>query len=195
MVVAEVNQLQYVSLTHRPPKSLQRLLVLERLQDPGNLGTLLRTAVALGWDACFLLPGCCDPFNDKALKAGRGAAFKLPMAQGGWPDLEEAVKMHKMQCYGASPDKSEADTGKQLRCDPASITQRPDVASHPLCIILGSEGQGLSKTAVAASRPLAIPMSGAMESLNVSQAGAILMFALGGRTLELYKQVDMNLQQ
>lgn len=194
-VVAEVDQPQYVSLTNRPSKSLQRLLVLERLQDPGNLGTLLRTAVALGWDACFLLPGCCDPFNDKALKAGRGAAFKLPMAQGAWPDLKEVVRMHEMQCYGASPDKSEADTDRHTYSEPASITQPPEAASYPLCIILGSEGQGLSKTAAAASRPLAIPMSGAMESLNVSQAGAILMFALGGRTLELYKQVGMNLQQ
>lgn len=157
-------------------------------------GTLLRTAVALGWDACFLLPGCCDPFNDKALKAGRGAAFKLPMAQGAWPDLKEVMQVHEMQCYGAGPDKSEADTDIQLRSDPASSTQRPETASCPLCIILGSEGQGLSKTAVAESRPLAIPMSGAMESLNVSQAGAILMFALGGRSMELYKQVDVNLQ-
>lgn len=161
-------------------------------------GTLLRTAVALGWDACFMLPGCCDPFNDKALQAGRGAAFKLPMAQGTWLELKEVIKMHEMHCYGASPDKAEAVVDKQLcmdpvdkqvRLDPASVTQLPEAASHPLCVILGSEGQGLSKTAVAASRPLAIPMSGAMESLNVSQAGAILMFALGGRTSDLYKQV------
>lgn len=153
-------------------------------------GTLLRTAVALGWDACFMLPGCCDPFNDKALKAGRGAAFKLPMAQGTWSDLKEVLDKHKMQCYGASPHKTESGTGKELLTDPASASEQIGPAPQPLCIILGSEGQGLSKTAMAASRPLAIPMSGAMESLNVSQAGAILMFALGGRTSELYKQVS-----
>ena len=153
-------------------------------------GTLLRTAVALGWDACFMLPGCCDPFNDKALKAGRGAAFKLPMAQGTWSDLTQVLDMHEMRCYGASPDKTEPGINKQLLTDPTNTSKQPGAVSQPLCIILGSEGQGLSKTAMAASKPLAIPMSGAMESLNVSQAGAILMFALGGRTSELYKQVS-----
>lgn len=154
-------------------------------------GTLLRTAVALGWDACFMLPGCCDPFNDKALKAGRGAAFKLPMAQGTWSDLKEALDRQEMQCYGATPDKTEPETGKQLLTDPTRMPEQQGATrTQPLCIILGSEGQGLSKTAMAASKPLAIPMSGVMESLNVSQAGAILMFALGGRTSELYKQVS-----
>lgn len=52
---------------------LQRLLVLEGVQDPGNLGTLLRCALAFGWDGAWLLPGCCDPFNDKALRASRCA--------------------------------------------------------------------------------------------------------------------------
>lgn len=154
-------------------------------------GTLLRTAVALGWDACFMLPGCCDPFNDKALKAGRGAAFKLPMAQGSWSDLKQVLDMHRMQCYGASPEKTEPESGKKLQIDPTNIPEQLGAAPHPLCIILGSEGQGLSKTSLTASRPLAIPMSGAMESLNVSQAGAILMFALGGRTSELYQQVSV----
>ena len=136
-----------------------------------------------------MLPGCCDPFNDKALKAGRGAAFKLPMAQGTWSELKDVLEMHEMQCYGATPHKSAPETDTQLRKDLASSAKQPAAASQPLCVILGSEGQGLSKTAVAASKPLAIPMSGAMESLNASQAGAILMFALGGRTSELYKQV------
>lgn len=153
-------------------------------------GTLLRTAVALGWDACFMLPGCCDPFNDKALKAGRGAAFKLPMAQGNWSDLEQVLETHEMQCYGASPNNLDSEAGQT---EPANLPEQPRAASQPLCIILGSEGQGLSKTAVAASRPLAIPMSGAMESLNVSQAGAILMFAFGGRTAELYRQVSKDM--
>ncbi|BDA40750.1 probable rRNA methyltransferase 3, mitochondrial [Coccomyxa sp. Obi] len=66
------------------PGQIQRLLALERVQDPGNLGSLLRTAAGLGWDGVFLLPGCCDPFNDKALRASRGAAFKLPIGVGDW---------------------------------------------------------------------------------------------------------------
>ena len=50
-------------------------------------GTLLRTALALGWGGALLLPGCCDPFNDKALRASRGAAFRLPLAPGTWQVL------------------------------------------------------------------------------------------------------------
>lgn len=55
---------------------VRRLLVLDRVQDPGNLGTLLRNAEALGWDALFLMD-CCDPYNDKAIRAARGATFQV----------------------------------------------------------------------------------------------------------------------
>ena len=146
--------------------------------------------------------GCCDPFNDKALQAGRGAAFKLPMESSTWQSLKRILKLHKMQCYGAGPDKagaasttvSEADaapeSSSEAVADPAMVSgQQPDT-SQPLCIILGSEGQGLSQHSIMNSTPLAIPMSGAMESLNVAQAGAILMFALGGRTSEFYSQLE-----
>ena len=138
--------------------------------------------MGLGWDACFLIWGGCDPFNDKALQAGRGAAFKLPMEMGTWKTLAQILKLHRMQCYGASPDKGHADST-------IPRGQQPDMF-QPLCVILGSEGQGLSERSKVNSIPLAIPMSGTMESLNVAQAGAILMFALGGRTAELYSQLE-----
>ena len=162
-------------------------------------GTLLRTAVALGWEACFLLPGCCDPFNDKALKAGRGAAFKISIAEGDWMQLQQVLQQHKMTCYGAAPHKltkkTEVQTAEVHR--PKSIdsarTGPPAVsASQATCIVLGSEGQGLSNTARQHSTPLAIPMVGPMESLNVSQAGAILMFALSQQAAQLYQQLHHN---
>ena len=147
-------------------------------------GTLLRTAVALGWDACFLLPGCCDPFNDKALKAGRGAAFKLPIEEGTWEQLQLLLQKHNMQCYGAGPSQpSENLTGGQI------TEQHLSAMSRPLCVVLGNEGQGLSDTARQHSVPLAIPMSGPMDSLNVFQAGAILMFALSEHALQVYQQL------
>ena len=160
-----------------------KTLVLGVLQ-----GTLLRTAVALGWDAVYMLPGCCDPFNDKALQAGRGAAFKLPMAEGNWHKLADTLGVHDVEVYGASPDKGQGPAPGTAQTGNKVAVQIPDV-TLPLCVILGSEGQGLSEFAIKVSTPLAIPMSGAMESLNVSQAGAILMFALGGRTSQLYSQL------
>ena len=66
-------------------------------------GTLLRTACALGWQAAYLLPGCCDVYNDKALRAGRGAAFKLPLARGSWEDLQAVLEAHGLTALAAHP--------------------------------------------------------------------------------------------
>ncbi|KAG8040103.1 hypothetical protein GUJ93_ZPchr0656g26851 [Zizania palustris] len=60
-------------------RSAKRILVLDGIQDPGNLGTLIRSACAFKWDGVFLLPACCDPFNEKALRAARGASLQLPV--------------------------------------------------------------------------------------------------------------------
>ena len=70
----------------------------------------MRTALALGWQGCFLLPGCCDVYNDKALRAARGAAFKLPHCGGGWPELAEIIEAHRLTCLAAQlPDLGELD--------------------------------------------------------------------------------------
>ncbi|XP_073390330.1 uncharacterized protein [Physcomitrium patens] len=85
--------------------SPRRVLVLDGIQDPGNLGTLLRTAAAFAWDGVFMLPGGCDPFNEKALRASRGASFRLPIATGRWSELQSFASMHKMKLYAADPDQ------------------------------------------------------------------------------------------
>ena len=60
----------------------KRVLACDSVNDPGNLGALIRTALALGWDGVFLLNECCDPFNEKALRAAKGATFRMPLAWG-----------------------------------------------------------------------------------------------------------------
>lgn len=152
--------------------SLERLLVLEGVQDPGNVGTLLRTATALGWQGAFLLPGCCDMFNDKALRAGRSAAFQLPHATGCWDDLLRIVQAHQMTCLAAQLPEE----GASRVADPSKAAAAP--ANRALCLVLGSEGQGLSQTALELCRTVSVPLDGNMESLNVAVAGSILMFAL-----------------
>ena len=109
-----------------------------------------------------------------------------------------------MQCYGASPERSDkAAFAHQSEAENAllawqpsdlpqnSTNEAPDevTGSNAMCVVLGSEGQGLSETALEHSTPLAIPMTGRMESLNVSQAGAILMFAFCGNSSKLYDQI------
>ncbi|EKX51956.1 hypothetical protein GUITHDRAFT_134270 [Guillardia theta CCMP2712] len=70
-------------------RTSKRIIVLDRIQDPGNLGTLLRTAAGLGWDAALLLDGCSDPFNEKAIRAARGAQWRLGVCYGDTALLKE----------------------------------------------------------------------------------------------------------
>lgn len=166
----------------------------------------------LSWqDGVFLLPGCCDPFNDKALRAGRGAAFRLPIAVGQWPDLLQLAQLRNLCLLAADPDEAsqpDASPGLQAlsgsdalaRVDAGTVGAQPrnvtelkphsktrtskevspgqPLAPTGVCVVLGSEGQGLSETVRASCQPVSIPMPGDMESLNVAVAGGILLFAL-----------------
>ena len=134
----------------------ERLLILDGIQDPGNLGTLIRTALAMGWDGLFLTPTCCDPFNEKALQASRGAIFRLPYQIGKNPPKGYSFLI-------AQPG---APLGK---------------AEGPVALVLGSEGQGPSKEIAQLGDPIGIPMPGEFESLNVAVAGAILIFCLSSQ--------------
>ncbi|CAK0734338.1 hypothetical protein CVIRNUC_000417 [Coccomyxa viridis] len=168
--VAEVDApAQHDFVANSEEGSVKRLLALDCVQDPGNLGTLLRTAAGLGWDGAYLLPGCCDPCNEKALRASRGAAFKLHLAHGDWEGLDEAVQCHSLTYVGAEPHEEAQSTAESS--SGSNGTAR-------VCLVLGNESQGLSREACDRCQPLSIPMAGRMESLNVSHAGAILMFAL-----------------
>ena len=147
-----------------PPVHLKvrRLLALDGVSDPGNLGTLMRTALGLGWDAVFFLPGCCDPFNGKAIRASKGAAFKLPFQKGDWEDLEKIIKANNLSPLAADLE------GKRPAC------QKDD----SIVLVLGNEGQGLSEKTRERCEKICLPMRGDMESLNVAAAGAILMYVL-----------------
>jgi TrmH family RNA methyltransferase len=142
------------------------LIVFDGIADPGNLGTLLRTALALGWEGVFLAPNCTDPFNDKALRAAKGATFRLPMQTGSWDDLKKMIRDKKIQPYVAD---MKGKSIEELKCKP------------PLMLILSNESLGASDEAKEISLPIAIPMSGKVESLNVAAAGAILMYELKKR--------------
>ncbi|XP_076905240.1 uncharacterized protein LOC143560939 [Bidens hawaiensis] len=149
-----------------------RILILDGIQDPGNLGTLLRSAVAFGWDGAFLLPGCCDPFNEKALRASRGASFQLPMVSGRWSHLQSFVDVLKMKILAGDPGTKDGPVS-YLTCELAR-----SLVDTKLCLVLGSEGGGISENARNACELVSIRMGGEFESLNVSVAGGIFLFIL-----------------
>lgn len=144
-------------------EKLKSIVVLDGLADPGNVGTILRTAVALGWEGAFLTPNTADPFNDKALRAARGAPLFLPLRQGSYEELEKLVKSSGLHVYIADVE------GKKLN----------EVSfKKPLALVLGHETQGPSVKTRALGETVSIPMTSQMESLNVATAAAILMYQI-----------------
>lgn len=149
-----------------PPANLKGkkfILGLDAINDPGNLGTLLRTALALGWEGAFILEGSVDPYNEKALRAAKGATFELPLCFGNKEDLKQFVLSNKLHVYLADMD------GKPL--EEISV-------KTPLLLLLGSESHGIHSDLKTVFESISIPISPKMESLNVSIAGAILMYNL-----------------
>lgn len=179
------QQQQQVAAAASMPQ-LRRLLVLEGVQDPGNLGTLLRCATAFGWDGVWLLPGCCDPFNDKALRASRGASLRLPLVSGDWKQLEHVAAGNGLVLLAAEPEELEQEPRQQMgqRQEQGQPTKAAggdwlqELRQQRIALVMGTEGQGLSQRALSACRPVSVPMMGDMESLNVGIAGGILMFLL-----------------
>jgi RNA methyltransferase, TrmH family len=145
-------------------KGKKHLIALDGINDPGNLGTILRTALALGWEGVFFLNEGCDPYNEKALRASRGAVFRLPMAHGNWDDLQKIVKQNQLTAFVADTDGTPFD-----QINP----------SNGIMLVLGNEATGPSKETLSHCTAVTIPMPGKMESLNVAVAAGILLYTLG----------------
>lgn len=148
-----------------PPERLEpdgRLLVLDGVQDPGNVGTILRTADAFG-AAVVLLPGCADLYNPKTLRAGMGVHFRSAVYRCTLPELTALLKEAGLPLYGAA-----------LRDDTADVRE---VDLRRCAVAVGSEGRGLSAEVLAAcGRTVRIPMAPRCESLNAAAAAAVLLW-------------------
>lgn len=144
------------------PERRLLILVFDQLRDPGNLGTLLRSALAAGVDEVLLSEGSADPYNPKVVRAAMGAHFRLPLQAGlGWPAISK-------QCAGLT--LLLADASGDVAYD------RWDW-HRPTALIVGGEAEGASPPArIAAAHQVFIPMQGATESLNVAVAGSIILF-------------------
>jgi len=142
------------------PQPLNFVLIPDSIRDPGNLGTLLRTAAAAGVQGVFLPPETTDAFAPKVLRAGMGAHFRLPIHSLSWVEIRTATRALKVYL---------AD----MHGSPCWQTD----FSLPLALIVGGEAEGATKEArQLADGTVSIPMPGQAESLNAGAAGAVLMF-------------------
>ena len=156
----------------RMPERLtgSRYLVLDGVQDPGNVGTIWRTADALGADGLLLLPGCADPFSPKTVRASMGACFRLPVWELGREALLPALDRAGLPLYATA-----------LRADTEDV-RRADLSR--CAVVIGSEGRGVSpETLALCGKTLKIPMRDRCESLNAAVAAAVVLWEMARGTI------------
>ena len=144
------------------PSLISFALVLDTVRDPGNAGTLLRSAAAAGVQVVIFGPQTVDPFNDKVLRAGMGSHFRVPLRI--CPTWN-----HVRQTLGDAPVLYLAEANAPLGYD--QVDWR-----GPSALVVGGEASGASDAARTTAVPIAIPMQSAVESLNAAVAGSIILF-------------------
>jgi TrmH family RNA methyltransferase len=152
--------LAVVPFVDLPPRS-GLILVLDRVRDPGNLGTILRSAEAAGVGQVLLAPGTVDAYNPKVVRGAMGAHFRLPVATLDWPAIGQRVAGRAVWL---------ADAAGEIAYEAVDWTQ-------PAALIVGGEAAGAGKEAAAlVTGRVSIPMTGGAESLNVAMAATVLLF-------------------
>ena len=148
------------------PLSGEHLIALDGVQDPGNVGTIIRTADAAGFDGILLSPECADVFSPKVLRATMGSIYRMRLSCV--PSLPESLRALREDGYSI--------LSSQLDGEP--FYERAHVADR-FCLIIGNEGNGISEAVRAeATHRLKLPMRGGAESLNAAVAAAIMMYDL-----------------
>ena len=143
-----------------------RYLVLDGVQDPGNVGTIWRTADALGADGLILVNGCADPWNPKTVRATMGACFRLPVYERNADGLAQWLGEQGIPLYATA-----------LREDTVDLRE----AELSRCaVVIGSEGRGVSEGLLSQSaKTLKIPMRARCESLNAAAAATVVLWEMG----------------
>ena len=146
------------------PQKADFVILADGIQDPGNLGTLFRTAAAANADAVLLMPGCADAFSPKVIRSGMGTHFRLPIIRMNWDQAEKQRKKSSGMRILA------ADSDGGISCWETDMT-------GPTALIIGSEANGPCDRALElADARVLIPMPGQVESLNAGIAAGILIF-------------------
>jgi len=162
--VLAIGEIPARDLEHLELPARARLVVLDAVQDPGNVGTIVRTAAALGAAAVLALPGTVDLWNAKVVRSAMGASFHTPTLSCTWDSLDVFRERESVVLWGA-------DAGGT----PLHALQPP----ARLALVVGNEGAGLSADARSRVDGLAaLPIASAVESLNVAVATGILLYQL-----------------
>ena len=156
-------------------RDARRVAVLEGIVDSTNVGAIFRSAAALNMDAVLINPSCCDPLCRRAVRVSMGTVFQVPWAQLGetaadWPEkgMEQLHALGFKTAAMALSDRSVSIDDEQLAAEPK------------LAIVLGTEGDGLARSTIAAcDYTVKIPMSHGVDSLNVAAASAVAFWQLG----------------
>ncbi|MEO4051998.1 RNA methyltransferase [Solibacillus sp. CAU 1738] len=142
----------------------RKVLLVDAVQDPGNIGTMIRTADAAGMDAVILGKGCADAFNPKTVRSAQGSHFHIPVVRGDLLEWVENLQEDGIRVYGTSLEES--------------VSYREIEASDAFALIVGNEGSGISPQLLAKTdQNIIIPILGQAESLNVAVATGILLYA------------------
>ncbi|MGI6264345.1 MAG: TrmH family RNA methyltransferase [Acutalibacteraceae bacterium] len=142
-------------------------LALENVQDPSNLGAIIRTAEALGIDGLLTSPGCCDRYNPKVLRASMGGVFRLPLIESAdLPHTLDELQKRGMTAYACVVD-ADACPVQEMRFEAGAIA------------VIGNEGNGLTaEIRAVCARRITIRMAGRAESLNASVAAALIAWEM-----------------
>jgi TrmH family RNA methyltransferase len=147
------------------PDQYNKILMLDAVQDPGNLGTIIRTADAAGVDFIVLGEGCVDLYNGKALRSTQGSVFHLPIVKGKLEEWIPRLKQQGIPVFGTALENAVSST---------EVSKQKSFA-----LIVGNEGNGVRKEILdMCDQNLYIPIYGQAESLNVTVATGILLYTL-----------------
>ncbi|WOV88651.1 RNA methyltransferase [Sporosarcina oncorhynchi] len=162
-IFAHCRQPKY---SEEAPQSWKKYLFIDAVQDPGNIGTMIRTADAAGIDAVILGKGSADPFNPKTVRSAQGSHFHIPVVKGELSEWIEQVKKESIKIIG---------TGLHNASDHYTVEPLESFA-----LIVGNEGSGVADEYLKeANEIVKIPLYGKAESLNVAIATGILLYAYG----------------
>ncbi len=161
--IIALTSLDFVRLSDLRLSGNPLIVICDGLQDPGNLGTVIRTADAAGADAVVLLPGTCDAYMPKTIRATAGSIFNLPLVYSTIEDLREWLEENGIKLIITTAD--------------AGVSLFDADLKGPSALVFGNEARGISsEIRQAADMAIRIPIQGRAESLNVAAASAVFLY-------------------